>query len=160
MKIIINTDLQQSEVFNILSKCEFKDDVATIFTENNGKHYVISSAKANDTMSIFIAINPNQQKFKQEKFDFSEVSEWLYKEKQLKLGRNILFKVLRGYGILNHDNSPAKKIDKKYLFSEVVTSYDADKISSYPVTFATEEGLVFIYNSLIDKSIKNWYIVL
>jgi len=155
MKIIINTDLSQSEVFNILSKCEFQDDVATIFTENNGKHYVISSAKANDITSIFIAINPNQQKFKQEKFDFSEISEWLYKEKGLKLGRNNLFKVLRGYGILNHDNSPAKEIDKKYLFSEVVTSYDADKISSYPVTFATEEGLVFIYNSLIDKSIKN-----
>jgi hypothetical protein len=33
-------------------------------------------------------------------------------------------------------------------------------VSSYPVTFATEEGLGFIYNSLIDKSIKSWYIEL
>lgn len=154
MKIIINSELSQSEVFNILSKCDFKDDVATIFTEQNNKHYVVSSAKSNDVMSIFIAINPNQQKFKQEKFDFAEVSEWLYKEKGLKMGRNTLFKTLRNYEILNHDNSPAKNIDKKYLFSEVVTSYDADKISSYSVTFATEEGLSFIYNTLIDKSIK------
>jgi len=64
-----------------------------------------------------------------------------------------------GNGIIRGEIE-TKEIDKKYLFSEVVTSYDADKISSYPVTFATEEGLMFIYNSLIDKSIKNCYIVL
>lgn len=154
-KCTITTDLPQKEVFEILLKLEHNTDISTYFIENNNKHYVVSIASVENQTSIFIALNPNQSKIKQQKFDFADVCNWLFEEKKMKIGRNNLFKLLREYQILNHDNSPAKNIDKKYLFSENITTFDNGKQNSYPVTFATEEGLDFIYNILIDKSIKN-----
>ena len=154
-KYTINTDLNKKEAFEILLKLESTEDISTYFIENNGKHYVVSIASAENQTSIFIALNPNQSKTKQQKFDFSDVCLWLFEEKSLKIGRNNLFKLLREYQILNHDNSPAKEIDKKYLFSESITTFDNNKANTCQMTFATIEGLDFIYNILIDKSIKN-----
>ena len=148
MKITINTNIDMKICFGIISGLEFSDDLETQFIEFEGKNYIITSAKSENNIN-FVILENSVIKVK-DKYSMSEVADWLTSEKGMTYGRNNLMKVLRNYGVLNKDNIPIK-IDRKYLYSET----QINDSGSYQVTFATKPGLEFIYNILIDKSIKN-----
>jgi hypothetical protein len=148
MKITINANIDMKICFVIISSLEFSDNLETQFTEFEGKNYIITSAKSENNIN-FVILENTIIKVK-DKYSMSEVADWLTSEKGMTYGRNNLMKVLRNYGVLSRDNVPIK-IDRKYLYSEI----QASDSGTYPVTFATKLGLGFIYNILIDKSIKN-----
>ncbi len=144
----INTEVDLKICFGIISSLNFPDDLQTQFIEFESKNYIVTSAKSENNLN-FVILENSVIKIK-DKYSMSEVADWLTSEKGMTYGRNNMMKVLRNYGILNKDNIPIK-IDRKYLYSEV----QATDTGTHPVTFATKLGLDFIYNILIDKSIKN-----
>lgn len=146
-KYAITADIDLKICFSIISNLTFSDDLQTLFYEFEGKNYIITSAKSDNNISF--AILENTAIKVKDKYSMSEVADWLTSEKGMAYGRNNLIKVLRSYNILNKDNIPIK-IDIKYLYSEVQIS----DVGTHLVTFATKLGLEFIYNILIDKSIK------
>ena len=69
-----------------------------------------------------------------------------------KIGRNTLFKRLRGFGILMKNNLPYQRYMEQGLFRVIFVPVSiGEKIENKPKTLVTVKGLEYIHKKLIIK---------